>query len=208
MPTMPTVTQVLKDQRLIDARWFTESARDAGTELHLALQLLDEDDLDIEHLEERRPDLLPRVRAYQAFLREARPEIREIERRVEHPTLGYSGGPDRVAIVWGSYFVLDIKRGAPLPWHGIQLAAYAVALQAEGRVPASCRRANIYPKVNGYVFQEHTSTADWQVFLSALNVWKWRRVHASVPVDRHTERGSYRGPGHAAAAGGGRLPDR
>lgn len=172
-----SVTQVLERAGLVDAAWFTEESRRRGTAVHAATHYLDEGDLDIESVD---PAIEGYVLAYERFKREARfrPDIIEVP--AYQSRWLYAGTPDRIVLGGGEVIprcVLDLKTGAPEPWHALQLAAYA-NLQPE---PFRFARLSLYLRDDwSYRLHEWPRAeylSDLTVFLGALNVANWKGRH-------------------------------
>lgn len=166
-----SVTTALKEAGLIDTAFFTEAASERGTYVHAACDLIDEDDLGAVE-----PSCSGYVAAYDRFKTEAKPDWHQRERAVCDPAHGYAGTLDRAGVLNHKWIVLDIKTGGPMPWHGLQLAAYArLALSREGLKPA---RFDLYLRDNGtYKLEPQTSRTDETVFFAALAVAQFRRTH-------------------------------
>lgn len=162
------VTDVLVAAGLVSLDWVTDEARDKGSAVHLATELLDINDL-------HRPDLDPRIvgplEQYERFKREVRPEILSIEEEVEHPALRYCGTLDRRVRINGREGVLDIKSWTVTAAVGLQLAGYS------GTFDRPLRRWSLHLSADDYRLIEHVDRMDWTVFQSALNLVNWKRAH-------------------------------
>lgn len=169
---VPSVTQVLKDVGLIDTSWFTEEARLRGTYVHLATQYLDEGDLADESVN---PLYRGYVQAYQRFLDTALPAWDRIEHRVCDPVLGYAGTFDRVGVLQGRRWLVDIKTGE-FSTAGLQTAAYRRCLPE----PYGVRRAALQLRADGtFGFHELNDRRDESRFLAALVVWQTKQEIAA-----------------------------
>lgn len=166
---VPSVTQVLKGAGLIDTAWFNDEARDRGTYVAQATQWLDEGTLDYDALD---PKLKPYVLAWEKFAYlENEIEIVSVEARVaNHPRM-YAGTLDRL-MRWNGYiWVIDIKTGASQAWHGLQTAAYQECVTG-----GALYRGSVVLKPDGtYKFKEHKDRNDRNAFLSALNLYHWKK---------------------------------
>ena len=171
MPELPHVTGILKTVGMIDTRFYTEAARDFGTKLHLATQILDEGRLDWKDLD---PRLLPRVRQYQDFLRQVDVRILAIEERVENIPLQYQGRLDRRVFIIDSYYpqgregVLDIKPPNKERWHPIQLSMYANCFDRP------MARWSLHLHDERYQLIEHRGRRDWEVAKAAMTLAAWK----------------------------------
>lgn len=171
MPSdLPHVTDVLAGAGLIETRWFTDYARDRGTALHKATELLDRGILDRASID---PAIAGRFAGYERFRTEVKPEIKEIEQTFFDVTGRYQGRPDRRVVINGRDGILDIKPPSRAPWHSIQLAAYA-----RGR--AVSWRWSLHLAEESYVLVEHPVVDLWRdhnIFLSAFYIYHYRVAH-------------------------------
>lgn len=181
MRRLLSVTEVLADNRLIDTQWFTEAARRRGTFVHLACHLLDSGDLDWDTLDERLPGSSGYVRSWDALKRDTGLTVLASELRVWNAALGVAGTLDRIVLIRGREWLLDLKTvgqgaGLPPPCTAYQTAAYdylapgksgrrrgAIVLQADGSLP----------KLVTY----NNDLDDWDTFLTLLEATRTRRKH-------------------------------
>ena len=170
MSDLVHVTDVLRRAGLVDASWFTEEARDRGTAVHMAAHYLDEGDLDWESLD---PSVVPRVRQYQHFLEEVRPEMLAIEEPVSNEALQYCGRLDRRVKINGRECIVDFKGPSEAAWNGIQLAGYA------GCFTRPLGRFNLYLSDERYRLVERKERSDWDVFKVALVLAAWKEKHGT-----------------------------
>lgn len=170
----PSVTQVLDPLQELDGipRHVLEAAARFGTNVHQAchlhnLGILDEAQLD--------PALRPYVIAWQTFLTQTGARVVASEMRLAHERLRYAGTLDTICLIDGRRTLVDIKSTADIPrTAGPQTAAYAEAL-GEPRIP---RRVVQLRKDGSYRSKSLTDRADWNLFLSALNIHNWRHRNA------------------------------
>lgn len=115
-----SVTQVLSLAGRIESKWFTPESARRGQIVHDLTEVFDRGDpLDVPY------DLMGYIEAYANFVATVRPVYSASEVRVVNTTLGVAGRIDRVCSdLWGSPGIVDFKTGAPMPWHGGQLAFY------------------------------------------------------------------------------------
>mgnify|MGYP001617977587 FL=1 len=101
-------------------------------------------------------------------------EIKEIETPRYNKELRYAGTTDR-AIFWrGQNAILEIKTGAPEPWHALQVSGY------QGLITCGLRLV-LYLKADGtWSLVTHTDINDWPIFRSAVGIWHWRAAHGLV----------------------------
>ena len=173
---LPSVTEVLDPINELDGipRDVLRAAADFGTHVHLACELHDAGTLDRAQLD---PALEPYLRAWETFLADTGAMIVENEARVFHP-MGYAGKLDRVIEMRGRYHVADLKTSATVPRTvGPQTAAYYQAWVSERGRGISSTRYCIHLKPDGtYRLHKLTDPSDWSIFVSALNIWRWRNA--------------------------------
>jgi hypothetical protein len=175
---LPSVTRVLRDAGLIDARWFDEAAAWRGSCVHQALEFYDQGDLNEATLDSALRGYLD---GWRKFLVETGFEITGIEMPVADATYGYAGRLDRRGVLAGTDCILDIKSGASVaPATALQLAAYACASDSCGAGKDSIvlrRLAVRLPGDGTYKMTEYRERTDWHVFAAALAVLNWKRNH-------------------------------
>jgi hypothetical protein len=153
------VTDVIKRCGLVDTTYFDDTARDRGTAVHLACQYFDEGRLDWAALHE---SVFPYVEQYARFHRTVHPTITGIELTLEHEQYGLVGHCDRTMIIDENVCVVDLKTGGKAPWHGVQLAGYAMMLD-----PLHLRRV-LYLSPTAWKLEPYNDRTDFDVFRAAL----------------------------------------
>lgn len=175
--SVPGVTKVLE---LLDefegVPWdLLEAARKFGQHVHEACALMVRNELDWQSLDH---DLFPYVDAARRFLEESGVTVLASEVRVANVSLRYAGTLDLICDWRGLRGLFDFKSGQNPRSVGPQTAAYAAAYQEQTgiRIPRRyCIQLN--PSLpNGYKVHALKDTADWHVFLSCLNVYRWKHV--------------------------------
>ena len=164
----PRVTEILHRAGLVDTTWYTEEGRWRGSALHRAAQLLDEHDLDWASVP---PEVLPRLRQYQRFLDEVKPEILAIEETVTNGLLRYVGHLDRRVIIGGREGILDLKAPSRAAWQGVQLAMYA------GTFREPMARWSLHLSDHLWNLIEHKGRLDWDVAKAAITLAAWKEAH-------------------------------
>jgi hypothetical protein len=165
---LPSVTTILKDVGLIDATHFNDYAMTRGTFVHQACEMVDLDTLDEEQLD---PALVGYVAAYKRFRAEMDIKWTEIESPRHDASLGFAGTPDRIA----EKTVVDIKTGAPQPWHGPQLAAYTMLAHTAG-ASTLVKRYGLYLSDDGtYKLKRYENKGDFDVFRAAVVIYHAKR---------------------------------
>lgn len=172
---VPSVTQVLAP--LVDFSRVPpdvlEAKRELGTMVHEACHYWDEDDLDIDCIPAA---VEPYLTAWQKFKAETRAEVLLCERRVFDPMLMYAGTLDRVLLIDGIKWLVDLKTSFSTPASaGPQTAAYTRAL---GDLSVT-RRAALRLRDDGtYRFDPLNGADDWAVFAACLTVRRFMEKQA------------------------------
>lgn len=170
-PDLPHVTEILARAGLVDATWFTDYARERGRRVHLGTQFVDEGiSFDWTGLP---PDVVPRVRTYQKFLDDVRPEVLSIEEQVVNEALRYQGTLDRRVRIDGVEGIIDIKPPSREPWHRLQLSMYA------GCFTRPMKRWNLYLSDERYQLTEHKDRSDWDVAKACITLAAWKEKHGN-----------------------------
>ena len=166
----PSVTQVLDPINELDGipRHVLDAAAAFGTNVHAACHLHNQGTLDEAALD---PALAPYVEAWRRFLSDTGAIVIASEVRVAHPTLRYAGTLDTIAKIGGVRELVDIKSTAQIPRTvGPQTAAYA-----EARTEPRLRRRVVQLRGDGsYVARRLDNRADFNTFVSCLNIWRFR----------------------------------
>ena len=177
---VPSVTQVI-DEQLND--WTgvpldaLEAARVFGSHVHEACHLLVRGELDWASLD---PALVPYLEGAQNFLDQSGITIIASELALASPTLRFAGTTDLRGILRDSISTLDWKSTSVMPRSvGPQTAAYDhLYIEQNGGKPTKRYCVQLNPALpNGYKLHPLKNTADWHIFLSALNCWRFK--HAS-----------------------------
>lgn len=163
---VPSVTQVLQAIENFDHVPFAvlEAAREFGTHVHQACDLLNRGVLDEESLD---PQLVPYVNGWKRCLSETGMVVTHSEEKVYNPKMRYAGTLDSRANWKGTTWVIDLKSGAVPRSVGPQLEAYRHA--CSGDMPR--RRLCVQLKPNDYKLIACNDLNDFSLFTSALNIW-------------------------------------
>ena len=144
-----------------------------GTAVHLATQYMDENRLDLKSVD---PSLRPFLSAYSSFILDVNPEILAIEQMVYHTAYQYAGTCDRVVRIGNMTGVLDIKTGSAPFYTGAQTAAYYEALRTQFDGMNNARWHLILKNDGTYRLNAHTNGMDFDVFRSALFIYKYKET--------------------------------
>lgn len=170
---VPGVTTVLKALHNFDGvpEAILSAAAERGTAVHLCCEYLDQGILDEASID---PAISGYVDAWRLFCTEMLPVWSHIEARCYHQALRFAGTVDRVGIINGIEYVLDIKTSvASHPVWGVQTAAYANALNK-----ANARRATVQLRKDGtYRMIEWAERSDWSVFVSLITINNFLEQH-------------------------------
>jgi hypothetical protein len=160
---LPSVTQIIKAAGLVDTTWFTETGRQTGDDVAYLTELYDREQHDkVAMILDERPELGGYLDAWSLFLGQSGFDIEQIEGRVYCTNV--AGTFDRYGYLGGYPTVVDIKRYAHTPWHGVQLAGYAFAHAPFGDVEPY-RRAGVHLKADGtYKLHRFEDPADYEIW--------------------------------------------
>ena len=164
----PHVTDILARAGLVDTQWFKDFDLERGSAVHAATHYLDEGDIDWPTVD---PVVLPRVRQYQHFLDEVKPQILSIEEAVVNEALRYQGRLDRRVVINGREGVLDIKGPSRAAWQALQVAMYAACF------PRPLARWTLHLSDDSYRLIEHRGRHDWEVAKAAITLAAWREAN-------------------------------
>lgn len=174
---VPSVTQALTLAGLDDIsrvpRHHLEHAAQIGSAVHTACEFLDEDDLDLNSLD---PAIVGYVLGYQKFKEQRGFAPILIERRgVVSTGLPYGFCLDRIGILDNREVLIDIKTASRKQnWWGIQVAAYANAIEFKGE-----RLAIHVAKDGSYKLIPHEDAADFTAWQAALEIAHWKLAHGA-----------------------------
>lgn len=170
---VPSVTQVLADNRLIPDYSNDDNPRVIGSLVHHMLEVYDKGkDISLYKGSEAF------LNGWQLFMKESEAHWLKIEVPMYSNLLKFAGTSDRIGYCFKKYYVIDIKTGSQADYHKIQTAGYKI-LESESlgeninSVPI--HRACVYLPGNGsYKFVEHTSRMDERIFIAALTLTHYR----------------------------------
>lgn len=178
---LPSVTHILNDvldeYSDIDPETMRR-AQERGTAVHKTCELYDKDQLDFESLD---PVIAPYLEAYIRFLSETGFNPQVIEQSVNSLKYGYAGTLDRIGAPKRSKnrWQVDIKTSSALGKSvGPQTAAYDQAAREGGWIEPKekVQRFALQLKDDGnYRLVPFDSATDFNVFLSALTIYKFKR---------------------------------
>lgn len=171
MPDLPRVTHILASAGLVETQWFKDYDLERGSALHAAAHYLDDGDLDWSTVD---PVVLPRLRQYQKFLDEVRPEILAIEEEVVNEALQYVGHLDRRVRINGQEGILDLKGPSRAPWQALQLSLYA------GCFTRPMKRWALHLSDDHYNLIEHKDRRDWEAAKACLTLVAWKERNGNV----------------------------
>lgn len=120
------------------------------------------------------------VSAYRLFKAEIGFDVTEAELQVYSKRLRYAGTIDRIGTMKDKEILLDIKTTAILDmgYIGPQTAAYEEAYREMTGKKKSLPRYGLQLKPDGtYKLVQCKDKEDFQAFLAALNIYRWRERH-------------------------------
>jgi hypothetical protein len=172
---VPGVTSILEPLQKLDdiPPDVLAAAAEFGQHVHAACHLHNVGDLDWDSLD---PRLALYVRGYINFLTDSGMQVVHSEKRVGSVMYQYCGTLDLFGFLQRGRALIDLKSTAALPRIvGPQTAAYNQALY-ETTGDKATRRYCLHLKPEGYKLVEQTNPQDFNVFLCALGVHRWRAL--------------------------------
>lgn len=172
---VPHVTGILKpleDFSHVNAQ-VLKAAAEFGQHVHECCHLFDVGALDEAALDHK---LAPYLAGWKQFLEETGAVVLESEVLVASSKYRYAGTLDKVLFWKNRRSLVDLKATAQIPkvTVGVQTSAYAQAyLETYGRSMMGGRYC-VQLEADGYQLQPCKNTMDFDVFLSALNIYNWR----------------------------------
>lgn len=175
---VPSVTSVisefLTDFSKVDPEVLARAAK-FGSAVHDATALEDDGRLDWEQLD---PNLKPCVEAWNHCKKQNSIRILQNESIVYSKKYRYAGRFDRVAYVGSDRALIEIKtRKYNVDCDALQTAAYMQAVNETNREAKICHRFVCvleYGEGAGYQLHEIKGTDHFNIFLSALTLYKWK----------------------------------
>lgn len=194
---VPGVTSILSAVQ--DGTWWNELARERGQMVHLLTEAFDNDEEvpEIVNIWRDYPEELDGyLDAWKSFREATSLAIEETEVRIHHPTYDYAGTADRIGIIYQGKkhwrTLIDLKTGAPSPWHPLQVAAYAAAWNQAHPDDEVDSTMNVYLKDDGTYrntiehLTAHTYKESFEAFIALLRVKRWAERHnISIGVTRN-----------------------
>lgn len=179
---LPSVTEILDPLLELDGipKAVLKAAAEFGTHVHMACDFFDRGVLDEPALD---PHLAPYLAAWKLFLRDTGTTVVATELRVHHPSQGYAGTLDKIIRTPSRGrqrgLVLDIKSGEVPRTVGPQTAAYLAAAEALALDDVYGFTGRAVLQLRGdatYRFNLLTDPRDFHIFVSALNLHRWRNA--------------------------------
>ena len=175
----PRVTGIMQAEGLIDFSMvrqdIMERAQSFGKGVHAVTEFWDKNILDMKSVAE---SLIPYLSGWKNFLKDYNltftPE--EIEQRLVSIKYGFTGAPDRWHTEKG--LLIDIKSTTTMyPATAIQTMAYQMLIEENLKIKIK-KRIGVQltgQPGKGYKIAHYNDTSDKSVFLSCLNVYRWKK---------------------------------
>lgn len=179
----PSVTQILQEAGLIDfsavPKEVLERASNFGTAVHKTTELFDKNILDFSYVSN---PIIPYLKAWQDFLEIYKIKILAIEKQFYCAKYDYCGTIDRIVYseTLKKEILIDIKTTSSIsPTVNLQTAGYAIGIDKP-----NITRMAVQLKENHFRAVLCDSATDTAYFLSALNVWKWKKLHKLIKKEQ------------------------
>lgn len=177
----PSVTQIIKP--LTEQAYagipdgILKAKADFGTAIHKATELIDSPEFELDE-SSLLPEWIPYIEQYKRFLELRKPEYFGIELRLGSDL--YAGTIDRLAVIDGEVWVIDLKTTQVLHPHvGVQLAGYEKLVRVNSQIVQSgltsrpIRRGALQLTDKSFKLQEYTKSFDARVFDACLTLYIW-----------------------------------
>ena len=163
----PSLHRILEEFGLIDTWWYKPEYANRGKAIHELTALIDREVITIDDVDEYKGH----CEAWLQFKQDFKLEIIDIEKPVIYEIYKYACTPDRTCIIKGKYAIPDIKSGTPEDWHGIQMAAQAMATGLDDAI-----LYGVYLKENGKYKPVPYQRSKYQnIWMSALTLYHYKR---------------------------------
>ncbi len=179
----PSVTQILQEVGLIEfsavPKEVLERASNFGTAIHRTTELSDKNILDYSSVSN---PIIPYLKAWQAFLETYQIENLAIEKQFYCAKYDYCGTIDRIVYskTLKRKVLIDIKTTVSISSTvNLQTAGYAIGIGKPNII-----RMVVQLKENSFRVVLCDSATDTAYFLSALNIWKWKKLHKLIKKEQ------------------------
>jgi hypothetical protein len=168
------LNEILLQAGLIEEKWYTEDAKERGSEVHRVIAEL---------LLERQVPVPRSIQGYfqaaMKFLNQSGFLADHVEESVHSPTYQFCTTPDAWGAVQDKPAIVEFKTGQPAKWHGLQLAGQALAINdsasRDKKAWLAFQRFGVYLADTGkYRVVHYQSSDDLGVFLAALTICRWK----------------------------------
>jgi len=129
---LTSVTTLLQESGIINNKFYTEAGAANGSRRHKLTELYDQQNLNWGTIGEAD---LPYLEGWMKFREERKVDIMEIEVGAYHPLLNFAGRADRLALINGEPFIIDIKTGAFSKASELQMILYGMMFTYNGQRP-------------------------------------------------------------------------
>ena len=129
---LTSVTTLLQESGIINNKFYTEEGAANGSRRHKLTELYDQQNLNWGTIGEAD---LAYLEGWMKFREERKVEIQGIEIGAYHPLLGYAGRTDRLALIDGEPYIIDIKSGAFSKASELQMILYGMMFTYNGQRP-------------------------------------------------------------------------
>lgn len=171
---IPSVTQILSAEGLINSHTSNPYYMTRGRHAHDTVRLYLEGNLDEESLD---PQLNSYLQGAKDFLADTGFKVQGFETPMYHPYYLYAGTPDLWGLLENRTTLIDVKTGSPDKWHVLQLSAYYRLLKDTGQEIKE--GANLYLNKDGKyslkTFTVRELMSGLSVFLSALTLYNFKK---------------------------------
>lgn len=191
---VPSNTQILNDFRILPPYKDGTGAKERGTAVHMACDLIDKGEFADSDGADRYPgtsrELWPYIDAYLRFLDDYgdKFQVLYMERLLYCPIIKTAGRVDRIVLYnYSDLSIIDFKTGDPPPATKLQLSGYEHKIRSMSGLRGPIRRFSLQLKISGkYKFDEcpmAEAAFDMAAFVGLAQTWHWCK-HNRIPLPR------------------------
>lgn len=177
---LPRVTEVLRTEGISDFSHVPQDIMDRaqkfGNAVHKMTELWDKGILNIDILDK---NLVPYLEAWKKFKTDYKIYIApddDIEKHFVSKKWGFCGTPDRIVYVGQKLTLIDIKSSTSMyASTELQTAAYQILVEENSTCKVNQRWGVQLKEDGSYKVEPYTEISDKTVFLSALNLYNWKK---------------------------------
>lgn len=172
---VPSVTTINRELLNLDFSFIDPFYLDRGVQVHKAIEIWLENDLDESSLE---PRLVPYLNAFKKFMKQTKFKLTASEKIVWCKKLWVAGTIDLIGELQGNPVLIDIKTGGKQNHYHLQTAGYAI-LNETPTIKRFCLHLN--KEKENFKLEPHPNSKDVEVFKGMALYFNNRRKYGWTP---------------------------